>query len=586
MKRLSQIAALMVAVCTSGLAQTQMNNWYVGPKKINMTVSTPVPATITPVLGTATAATAGHVANGFYDNSGTGNLLFYIADGAVYDYNNTLIGNINSGGAEIAIVPFGDNSTCQRKYNIFSTSGGVSSPTALWQTVLDMNSYSLTIVNPPLAMQYGTEFGALAVSKTFGASLDRYLYFMAASGTVGASDGQIYKAIIHNNGSVSSPVLLYPNPTLGVSNANAGGNVFSKELELSPDGKWLAWASYSKGNIGGGFPTQNRYHFVALDGNGDLDIATYGTTNVYQQFNITGANYNLNNTGFRGVEFYKDASGTKLFMGAGIDGIYSTTVGIPFTNTFSFVTSSNGTPTSSFGFSQIELANNGYMYASSGNTTGNNIGAFLPSNPSPQILSANSFPLANPPFDLYSLGGTNPNSTLYTLPDQIDGQNYSTIVQPPVTSVVTASSYTYSPGTTALQTWIPGTNPFSNATAVYITQYLIVGGTSHENLKISGMTFKFSPSAKVIIKPGCTLTLDNTTLTSTYKGECPNNYYTWKGVEVWGNTSANQNGTGTSLAQGKLTMTNSSKIEYAQIGGSAQNPNNAAQRGGIIKRKN
>lgn len=539
MKKLTHFAASMLVACTTAFSQTQMNNWYMGPNKIDMTVSTPLPATITPVMGTTTAATAGNVANGFYDNYTSptvhGNLLFYIADGTVYDYNNTVIGNIPNGGAEVAVVPFGNNGSCQNKYNIFSTSGGVTSPVALWQTVLDMNSYSLNTISPPLAIQYGTEFGAIAVGKTFGAAQDRFIYFMAASGTVGASDGQIYKAVIHNNGTVSSSVLLYPNPAIGVTNSNAGGEVFAKELELSPDGKWLAWASYAQGNIGGTFPIQNRYHFVALVNNtslstyGDLDVATYGTTNVYQQFNIIPSGgtvqqtYNYATSGFRGIEF--DATSTKLFMGAGTDGIFSTNIGIPFANSFTQVGLSSGTTTTSFGFSQIELANNGYMCSSSGSTSSFNIGAFLPSNPSPSIFttSAQSFTFTNPPKDIYSLG-TNPNSTLYTLPDQIDGQDYTTIVQPPVTSVATASTYTYSPGNATLQTWMPGANPFSNSAEVYITQNLIVGGTNHENLMITDMTFKFAPQAKVIIKPGCTLTLDNTTFTSMYSSECLSHY--------------------------------------------------------------
>jgi hypothetical protein len=96
------------------------------------------------------------------------------------------------------------------------------------------------------------------------------------------------------------------------------------------------------------------------------------------------------------------------------------------------------------------------------------------------------------------------------------------------------------------------------------------------------MKFIFSPNAKLIIKPGCTLTLDQTTLTSAYNSECPDNKYTWKGVEVWGSSNSNQNGTGPTLMQGKLIMTNSSKIEYAEIGASAQNPTDTNKRGGII----
>ena len=65
MKTLTQIAIFMFAVCTTGLSQTtQMNNWYIAPNRINMTVPNPFPAAISPAIGSTTAATALHVANG------------------------------------------------------------------------------------------------------------------------------------------------------------------------------------------------------------------------------------------------------------------------------------------------------------------------------------------------------------------------------------------------------------------------------------------------------------------------------------------------------------------------------------------
>jgi hypothetical protein len=533
-----------------------MNNWYIGPKKINMTVSTPVPVAINPVFGTVTAATALHLANGFYDNTGTGSLLFYIADGTVYDYNNTVIGTIPNGGAEVTIVPFGTNGVCQKKFNLFTTSGGLSSPVGLWKTVLDMNSYSLSSPIQIDGVQFGTEFGALAVGKTNAAN-DRYMYFLAGSGTVGNTAGQINKLIIHQDGSVSTSVPLYPNPSLGVTNLNAGGEVFSKELELSPDGKWLAWASYAQGNFGGGFPTQSRYHFVALNATGDLNVATYGTVNVYQQFNIQGANYNLNTAGFRGIEF--DATSKKLFMGAGTDGIYATTIDIPFTNSFTLVNGSIGTTTTAFGFSQIELANNGNMYAASGGS-GNNIGAFDPLSPSPTIsLTGPSFSISNPPKDVYTLGGTNPNSTLYTLPDQIDGQDYSTIIPAAATAVLTTNTYTFGAASSQTATWTyaGSANPWNTASeAIHIIKELRIKNNSH--LTINGMTFNFSPQAKVIIEQGSSLTMDGTTFTDNFISDPCFVANTWLGVEVWGHSTTPQ-----SALQGKLIMKGGSKIEFA-----------------------
>jgi len=265
-----------------------------------------------------------------------------------------------------------------------------------------------------------------------------YLYFLGGSGFINTTGGLIKKLIIHNDGSVSSSVPVYP--TSANPNYNAGGEVFSKELELSPDGKWLAWASYALVTHQSG--PQYRYHLIELDGSGDY------INNSYKKFNIP--NYSGNNiSGFRGVEFFQPANATKLFMGAGTDGVFLFMgagtdgvfyINLPWSNwsnyptpppstDFTRVVNSN-TP-NNFGFSQIELAhsNNGFMYAvADPGSISNNVGAFNPYANTPQILpSPNSFPLSNPPYDLYNLGGVNPNSTMYTLPDQIDGQDYSLI---------------------------------------------------------------------------------------------------------------------------------------------------------------
>ncbi len=558
MKKALKIFAALLLIFTQSWSQTQMNNWYLSPYQMDMTVPIPLAILIAPVYGTTPAVAAGKVGNGFYD--ATNKLLFYVADGTVYDYNNTVIGNIPNGGAEVAIVPFGTNASipCQRKFNIFSILGGVTSDVELWQTVLDMNSYSLAASVPIDSVPFQTEFGSLAIGKVFGTALDRYLYFMAASGTVGTAGGQINKLIIHNDGSVSPSIPLYPNPSIGVTNSNAGGEVFSKGLELSPDGKWLAWASYAQGNINGQ-PVQNRYHFVALNSSGDLNVATYGTVNVYQQFNINGANYNLNTAGFRGVEF--DATSTKLFMGAGTDGIYSANIAIPFTSPFTPVGFSNGTTSTSFGFSQIELANNHFMYAASlAGGGGKNIGAINPSSSTPQILNLNSFAFTNPPKDVYTLVGTNPNSTLYTLPDQIDGQNYSTITPASATTVLTYNTYTFGAVSSQTATWsyTNSANPWNTPTEeIHIIKELRIKNNS--NLTIDGMTFKFSPQAKVVIEQGSTLTIDGTTFTSNYNREPCVSAYTWLGVEVWGSSTVNQH-----ASQGKLVMKGGSKIKYAQ----------------------
>lgn len=560
MKKFIQLLSVLLLVIVTSFAQPQMKNWFIAPKKIYMPqVGNPAVSTIS-----GTPVTASGVANGFYDNAGTGNLLFYIADGSVYDYNNTLVGALNppgmasSAGAEVIIVPFGTNDACQSKFNIFSTGGGFITNISLYQTVLDMNSFSLTSIQID-AMPIVQEFGAIAAGNVIaGSGGDRYLYFMGGSGTLGGTDGQIRKLLIQNNGTVIVQGLLYP----ATPYQNAGAEIFSRELDLSPDGKYLAWGSNAPAS------QMSRYHFLELN-----SLTGNYVNGTYQQFNITGATGN-NTGGLRGVEFYQPQTGAlRLFMGAGSSGIYYTT--IPNASTFTLV-SSSASP-KDFGYSQLELSHNGNMYASSDpvvNLTFN-VGAFNPAltNPSMVIGAFPSFTLSSPNPPNSGWGG----APLYTLPDQIDGQDYNLITPPAVATVPTLNSYTQN--TTTTWTYTSGANPWGAAsfTPVHVINEIVVDGNS--TLTINAMTIKFSPQAKFIIKKGSKVILDNgTILTSNHIDEC-NLGYTWKGVQVRGDINTNQNATN---GQGKLTVKNGSTIEYAECAAKNWDGINANTTGGII----
>ena len=578
----------------------QMANWYIGPCWVE--IPTPVAFITQPACTTLNTVQgvpphqATFVANGMYDNGTTppnNHLLFYIANGLIYDYNNTLIYNLTIGAtsAEVAIVPFGDNgqnANCQKKYNIFTTFRSHDT-ILLRQNILDMNSYSVTSATID-AIKIGTtlvEFGAIAVGQMDHSNFPkRFLYFMAGPGTIGSSTGQIKKIIINFDGSVSIPVTLpvvYPL----IPYINAGAEVFSQELDLSPNGDWLAWASFAPENATT-MPPQYRYHVIHLNSTGDFD-QTIANNGAYQQFNIPGITGNLT-SGFRGVEFWQSGPTTRLFLGAGADGIYYTdisTIAIPFPNnipfqsnlTFTHVFSSNP----NFGFSQIEYAHNGYMYASSPYLGQGimNVGAFLPNIPNSSIDLGKSFTLGVP-----GATQTDPPKTIwqstafFTLPDQIDGEDYSAIIQAPVTQVATTYSYLFPVSNTtfgASATWSYGLglNPWDvqGTDPVQVIQELHI--RNNAILTIDGMLFKFSPGAKVIIEPGSTLILVNgAVLTSDYLIDPCIIPYTWKGVEVWGDISKTQNQIPPTqpLLQGKLVLQINSKIEYARCGAATYHP--------------
>ncbi len=412
-------------------------------------------------------------------------------------------------------------------------------------------------------MPFDQEFGCIAVSKA-NATGSRFVYFMAATGDANNA-GRIDMVVLDKNGNVSAPTVIL-GPTLP-SNIPSGYQLFSRELELSPDGKWLAWARFV-GAAGGG-----RYNYIELNPSTGLMVA-----NSFVNFDIPGISGN-NVSGFRGLEFYQPASNnTTLFMGAGSDGIkYSV---FPPTGTFNTVIGSNLTPV--YGFSQIEHSFNGFMYVSSGGTGSYNVGAFDPSPSAPptMLATAQFITLINPLPPNSGWQGT----PFYTLPDQIDGENYiNSLAQPvPLPLPKTINTITVSGGGTT--TWSitanPATNPWGIVTSMIpipdaqiIKEIRITGTNTH--LIISGIKIKFSPEAKVIIEEGSTLTLDDlsgtpTILSSDYNDDPCLKAYTWIGVEVWGNKAASQNAV--KQAQGKLIIRDGSYIEYAKWAASAWKP--------------
>lgn len=90
----------------------------------------------------------------------------------------------------------------------------------------------------------------------------------------------------------------------------------------------------------------------------------------------------------------------------------------------------------------------------------------------------------------------------------------------------------------------------------------------------AGVIVHFCGNARLIVKPNATLELSGTLTNSC--GE------PWKGVEVWGNSSASQFTISGVNSQGRLTCKNGSVIENADIGVQLWGPDESANAGGII----
>lgn len=159
----------------------------------------------------------------------------------------------------------------------------------------------------------------------------------------------------------------------------------------------------------------------------------------------------------------------------------------------------------------------------------------------------------------------------YTLPDQIDGMDYSLYPYYPHNTV----------NVSAIETWTPNDNPLSNDTSlVRIKEELRF--TAGSNITIKNMRFEFYEDARVVIEPGAWLTLDSTTFTI---GPC--HAKMWLGVEVWGDPQAAQLPYSN---QGYLRMQNNSVIEHAYIGALASrrdlNTGFTDSPGGVIRAYN
>lgn len=90
----------------------------------------------------------------------------------------------------------------------------------------------------------------------------------------------------------------------------------------------------------------------------------------------------------------------------------------------------------------------------------------------------------------------------------------------------------------------------------------------------SGVKIHFCGYGRAIVKPNATLDLSGT-LTNSCGAS-------WKGVEIWGNSSQSQKATGITLAQGRLLGRAGSVIENADIGAQLWGPDYWANAGGMI----
>ncbi len=397
MKNYKLTLLMIFAVAGKILAQTQMKCWYFPSHQIDMTI--PLPSIVAIPGAPSHLSTS---SNGIYDTQKK--LQFNVAGLSILNKSQTTLANINGDfmyTPEIAIVPFPDNDGCsQNKYYIFNSVPGGTTHVLLNYSVVDMNASSCLgspiLTSTTIADISEGRMGGIAVGKQVNGV--RFIYFSGgAFNSFSSAGARIYKASISSSG-ISVPQLIFHDQS---------GNLDfeTSEMDLSPDGRQLAIASNA--NFYGMPPNNSRYYIVGLNSSGDWD-------------NLPAKHFNVgvvpdNTGGGRGVEFYRDNTGnTKLLVSAGTNGLYMINPLSPAVGQYQIPNSGN------YGSSQIELGSNGYMYAGSSTK----VAAI-------DIVSQ-SIPFFNTASDI-SLPPTFIDNSLdpkfYTLPDQIDGEDYEPFIR-------------------------------------------------------------------------------------------------------------------------------------------------------------
>ena len=507
----------VIAFCIFSFAQAQMKYWTIPPKKIDVSLAVPQ---ITGLGGIP--QTVAQEANGIYDAGN--NLMFYVSDVEIFNSAGGQIGLLNAHSGdpslnEIAIVPFLNNDGCNnKKYYVFYL---VQNPEDVvgveyWYSIVNMASGSPVIIGGAMIDKIGgSAYGGIAVGPVSGGQ--RFVYVVRGTmyGTGGVDRITLSAPAGNNTTGLSSVTRILGN---GSSN-NITLDYSTMEVDLSQDGSKLAWGGVNQANNSSG--NTNRYYIIGLDPNGNY------ISGSLKQFNVGSPATTAAGMG-RGVEF--NAAGTELFVGSGADGVYYVPV-----NNISNSTRITNSDVQLLGFSQLELAQNGFIYAAKSNVA-------IPIDPVNNIIgpaNANISPITP---------GKNTNFGLmpnfYTLPDQIDGENYSSFNIAPLaytTSSFTAPSPNLSPRLWTMQANdITGT---SNPPVIRIQTKLTI--PSSLDLTMQNMIFEFGPGASLEVQQGAVLRLDNTIL----RGVPCNSM--WQGVVV-------PNG-------GSIYVTNSSQIRDAKI---------------------
>lgn len=404
------IIALLILMNTLSFAQ--MIYWTMPPLKVVMPAA---PPSQQPLFSGAPSTGAYGVANGAYDANGS--LVFYVKDDYVYDPNGTSIGHIGYDvtnqalaiasfpvelGGELVIVPIPGE--CKKYYVIFSRGalmGGsymyikvdCSSGTPVIGYADGITRNHVAVGNYRLAYGLGSSGlnnTGLAVTRMYSSGNSAYYYLYSAT------NNGIYYHIINSTG-------IGVATTIGAITAG----FFTTELELSPNGKWLSWIS-SPGTV-------NVIY---------LNLPTSRVSTSFQSYNYPAQ------TTINGIEFGGNYNNPSLYVAGN-------TSGSPIIPVFERITITNSTPAriplslggANFNNTFIEYGKNGNIYGI--HDDGNNL--YLTGfNENTSVVTGNIIKVNS---NHSNLNNVPPLNNVFTLPDQIDGEDYSNFSPFPIVTL-------------------------------------------------------------------------------------------------------------------------------------------------------
>lgn len=528
-----------------------------------------------------------------------GNLKFFIIDGLIYDKNGKYIDYLfspgannypatpyiydlqtnsytgytvdGSGGTELVMVPHPTN--CNQYYFFYNT---VSVGT--FESLSSAPGYMLYdfcteehVLYGPWYSSYNQDNNTNTVNEIFsyddGPSYDTQI------------NGAIWGEDINKKGVASIGATVIQDDGTRFVICRLGWHIYM--IKISATGSLSYQKRYTLPYINYG-PTMQRSELEVyqdpITKNFKIAYGAYNTDYVIQVLHLSPdmltpvappTTFFLPNNGnlrapIHGVEFSPD--GEKLYFSytpsyPGVDEVrYIDFSG--FNPTFNNLGLSNNLPLE---FSGIEMGIDGKMYFASQD------GLYSladPNNPNPANFSSTpdyAFSY-DPTYSIPNLTHQTYETRMYSLPDQIDGMDYSAHYELSAQCCKDNRSYEARAfDFTGNEIWTPGGTSSIAAILtndIFIKEELRVKAGS--NLTLQGINVHFAPGARLVVEngnglvPGGKLTLDGATLT--IDDRCGTEEL-WLGVEVWGNQNSSQNN-----SQGRLIMINSSKIEHAWIG--------------------